>query len=271
MDRIKVLWVDLRFIQDEISFDNFLSNNLKVTRISDYDQVINKIRESTPVLLCFDYDYPDIASLSVLQRTRSLFPLIPIIMLTEQHSETMAIWALRIHLWDYFVKPLQPKELMRSINTILELKDSSNDEMAQNNQQPNPLPAEVRFRHSQKKRTYLARAFIETHYHEKIFMEKVAQICGMNNTSFSRCFKKEHKITFQNYLINYRISKAKDLLKNSNALVTDIAYTVGFDDPSYFTRTFGRLVGKCPSRFHEEHKKPTKKESLECNVTHTPE
>ena len=263
MDRIKVLWVDLRFIQDKASFDSFLNEDWKVSHINDTDQIVHEICESAPELLCFEYDFPDIISLSALQKVSCLFPSIPIIMLTEQHSETMAIWALRVHVWDYFVKPIQPKELMMSMNTILELKDLPKDEMAQQRQLTNPVPNEVRFRHYKKNKTYLAQAYIESYYHEKIYAEKMAQLCRMNTTTFSRSFKKEYGTTFRSYLINYRISKAKELLKHPHAMVTDISYTVDFDDPSYFTRTFGRLVGKCPSRFHEEHKKTINEENLE--------
>jgi len=267
MDTVKVLWIDLRLAKDEVGFDYYLSTDWVVTHLSDSDQVIRETRANMPQLLCFEYDYPDISSLAVLRQIRHLFPMIPIIMLTEQHSEALAIWALRIRVSDYFVKPLKPQTLVDSAKYILSQTSLQNHTMSQPDQQSkalfNPIPMEVRFPPSHKKRTQLAHTYIETHYHEKIYEEQLAQFCGMNVSTFSRCFKKEYGISFRKYLINYRISKAKELLKHPNALVVDIAYAVGFDDPSYFTRTFGRLVGTCPSRFHEEHKKIIREQNLE--------
>lgn len=257
MDMLKVLWVDLRLAKDEVGYDYYLSTDWVVTCVSDSDQIIREALANMSQLLCFEY--PDISSLAVLRQIRHLFPMLPIIMLTEQHSEALAIWALRIRVSDYFVKPLKPQNLVDSAKSILSQTSLLSYTMSQPDQQSNalfnPIPMEVRFPPFHKKRTKLTHTYIEAHYHEKIYEEQLAQLCGINVSTFSRCSKKEYGTTFKKYLINYRISKAKEFLKHPNALVTDIAYTVGFGDPSYFTRTFRHLVGECPSRFQEKHKK----------------
>jgi len=267
MDTLKVLWVDLRLIREEVSFDRYLSKDCTISHIRDAGEVVREIHERAPVLLCFEYDYPDVSSLSVLRQARCLFPLMPIIMLTEQHSEALAIWALRMQVSDFFVKPLQPQNLKTSAATILKQASLQKDTMAypsqQSNISSNLIPMELRVQPYQKKKTHPAQSFIETHYHEKIYEEEVAQLCGMNVSTFSRSFKKEHGTTFRNYLIDYRINKAKELLKNPIAMVTDIAYTVGFQDPSYFARTFRRFVGMSPSRYHEDQKNSIKIEEPE--------
>ena len=181
-----------------------------------------------------------------------------IIMLTKQHSEALAIWALRVQVWDYLVKPFHPQELVTSIATLLAADELPKNKIFQSAQRDNllsnPFPPEVRIRTTQPKKTYPAELFVETHYHEKIYEEEVAQLCGLNAGTFSRYFKKEHQVTFRGYLINYRIFKARELLENPNVMVTDIAYTVGFNDPSYFTRMFRRIVGMSPSHYHQAHK-----------------
>jgi len=238
-----------------ISSYHSLNEDWAVSHISNTERLDLEIRKAAPTLLCFEYDYPDTSGLSALRQVRCLFPSIPIIMVTEQHSEALAIWALRIRVWDYFIKPLQAKDLVTSAATVLTQKTSSKDSPPKSrerlNSLSNPIPAELRFRTSQKKKTYPAQCFVETHYHKRIGEEEVAQLCGMNISTFSRNFKKEHEVTFRNYLISYRIRKARELLQNPNASVTDIAYTVGYNDPSYFTRTFRRIVGMSPSRYRE--------------------
>lgn len=258
MDVSKALWLDLRSIRDQISCSHYLNEDWTVFRICNTERLDLEIHKITPTLLCFELDYPNISSLSALRQARCSFPSIPIIMITEQHSEALAIWALRIRVWDYLVKPLQPKELVTSAAAIQRQEVSPIDKTSQLHQRfnlfSNPIPTELRFRSNQEKKTLRAQYFIEAHLNKRICEDEVAQLCGMNTSAFSRSFKEEHKITFRDYLINSRVSKARELLQNPNASVTDIAYTVGFKDPSYFTRTFRRIVGMSPSRYREIHK-----------------
>lgn len=258
MDTLHILWIDLRSVHHQSSFYHYLNKNWRVSRISGVEEIDQKIRETAPLLLCFEYDYPDISRLSALRQARCLFPSIPIVMLTEQHSETLAVWALRTQVWDYFVKPFPPQELVNSVAAVLALDSLSKDATAplcwKAHLLSNSFPPEVRFQTYQMKKTYAAQAFVEAHYHEKIYEKEVAQLCGLNVATFSRHFKKEHETTFRGYVVNFRICKARELLQNPNAMVTDIAYSVGFNDPSYFTRMFRRIVGVSPSHYHETYK-----------------
>ena len=246
-----MLWVDLSSVRDQASPYCYLNDEWSVYRISNADKIDPEIRRTLPALLCFEYDYPDFSSLSALRQARCSFPSIPIIMLTEQHFEELAIWALRTRVWDYFVKPIQAKELVTSVATLLAEKAPSKNKTIQQDKLSNPIPVEVRCRPWQKKKTDPAQFFVESHYHERVCEEEVAHLCGVSVSTFSRHFKKEHEMTFRDYLINYRINKASELLQTPNASVTDIAYTVGFHDPSYFTRTFRRIVGMSPSHYRE--------------------
>jgi AraC-like DNA-binding protein len=71
----------------------------------------------------------------------------------------------------------------------------------------------------------------------------------MTPFQFSRQFKQTYGMTFQEFLIRRRMTEAVRLLKNPSASVTDVCYTVGFRDLSYFARTFRRYVGMTPSRY----------------------
>lgn len=261
MGTSKILWVDFRFSQNQVSYYHCLNKVWATFCIKKTEGLDLEMRKPTPKLICFEYDYPDTSGLSTLRQARYLFPSMPIIMLTEQHSEELAIWALRLQVWDYFIKPIKAKDLVTSATTILAQEAPTKNKIPQSSRPylnifPNHIPTEFRFRSDQGKRTYFAQAFVENHYHEKIYEEVVAQHCGMNASTFSRYFKKEHEMNFRDYLINYRIRKARKLLQKPNTTVADIAYTVGFNDPSYFTRTFRRIVGTSPSHYHEAHKIP---------------
>jgi AraC-like DNA-binding protein len=53
-------------------------------------------------------------------------------------------------------------------------------------------------------------------------------------------------------VLRYRILEACRLLRNPNANVTKVAYSVGFNDASYFSRVFRRFIGVSPSSYSAE-------------------
>jgi len=255
----RILWVDLRVQQDKPGLYRYLAERWPVCRANDGGRLVEKVAQLTPVLLCFEYDYPDTPGLTLLQQVRQRFPSIPVIMVTEQHSEALAVWALRNRLWDYLVKPFSHQELLTSAESSISSKQAGQAQAI--GRLPSPVPVELRLNANPRKSTLAACSFVEKHCHEKIAEKEVASLCGMNTSTFSRIFKKEHGMTFRDYLVQYRIRKAQQLLHNPNASVQDIAYTVGFRDPSYFTRMFRRLVGMSPSRYKEHCRNQTEKPS----------
>ena len=71
---------------------------MRVTRPASLLEVVAR---QDAQILCFEYDYPDAAGLRKLQEVKRYFPHLPVIMLTLQHSEALAIWAFRTQVRDY--------------------------------------------------------------------------------------------------------------------------------------------------------------------------
>ena len=105
-------------------------------------------------------------------------------------------------------------------------------------------------RHAQA--IHLCMQYIETHYYEKITLDQLAEMVYLSPAYLSRIFKKETGTTFNDYLIQVRIGKAKSLLHHKDLRVTDIAEAVGFDDQSYFTKVFRRIVGVTPLKYRQQ-------------------
>ena len=122
---------------------------------------------------------------------------------------------------------------------------------------PNIKPVDTRFKNINEEYLAITPAisFLESNYQKKITENTLASLCGMNPFRFSRCFKKEIGLTFQEYLVRLRIREALRLLGNPNASITDIAFTVGFNDTSYFSRTFKKYLNQSPSEFRSLQQK----------------
>jgi len=89
-------------------------------------------------------------------------------------------------------------------------------------------------------------------------LAELASLTGLSRTYFSRVFKGTTGMRLQEYLIQARINKAKDLLNDINLEIKQIAYEVGFNDPNHFSRTFKRKTGVSPTDWRlKEIKNPT--------------
>lgn len=209
-------------------------------------------------LCCFDFNYPDLASLKLLKSVRLRYPRLPILMLTEYHSESLAIWALRLHIWNLLVKPVSEgdvNEVAESVHYFRHNRKSGATLL----DVPTAnclVPEELRIRLSPSAPEALKPAlqFIADHIGEKITEKQVAQRCGLGPYTFSKAFKKQMGQTFQDYLQQQRIRESIRLLKHPAASVTDVAFLSGFSDVSYFSKVFKRLTGISPSTFRDNGK-----------------
>jgi AraC-like DNA-binding protein len=82
-------------------------------------------------------------------------------------------------------------------------------------------------------------------------LEQLARNSNMSKYHFLRVFKKEFGITPHNFIINQRINKAINLIKNDVSL-SQASLQVGFNDQSHFTRNFKKLYGYTPSRINKK-------------------
>lgn len=75
--------------------------------------------------------------------------------------------------------------------------------------------------------------YIEEHYTEKILLSDISEREGLSLTYLSHLFKKNLKISFQEYLAVKRLRYAKELLTDTSKSITDISIESGFSDPRY--------------------------------------
>ncbi len=66
---------------------------------------------------------------------------------------------------------------------------------------------------------------------------------------FSKIFKQYRGVTFIDYLTSFRVSRAKELLKDLRWSIKEISCKVGYPDSNYFTRVFKRLEGLTPTEY----------------------
>lgn len=96
------------------------------------------------------------------------------------------------------------------------------------------------------------KAIVEENYANNASLDSIAAQIYLSPCYLSMIFSKETHMTFKDYLIQTRINKAKDLLKNTETKIYEVAKQVGYNDTRYFSDLFRRQTGKTPSQFREE-------------------
>lgn len=93
--------------------------------------------------------------------------------------------------------------------------------------------------------------YIEIHYAEKLTIKEMAEACGFSQSHFMKFFKSYFGAPFVAYLKEYRLAKASRLLVSSSSPVLTIAQETGFDNLSYFNRSFKDKYGVTPRQFRQ--------------------
>lgn len=93
-------------------------------------------------------------------------------------------------------------------------------------------------------------AFMEQHYSERIYLDRICRHAGLSKSALLRAFTKSKGVTPYSYLENIRIGKAKKLLEQG-VLPVEAALQTGFSDQSHFTNYFNRFIGLAPGVYRE--------------------
>jgi len=110
---------------------------------------------------------------------------------------------------------------------------------------------------------YKAVAYLRKHYMEEISLEKVAGVVNLSPSYFSKVFKEEMKCNFSAYLNMLRVENSKKYLLNEDISLVEVAGLAGFQDQSYFTKVFKKIVNTSPGEFRKSRGLRIQKERVE--------
>jgi AraC-like DNA-binding protein len=91
--------------------------------------------------------------------------------------------------------------------------------------------------------------YVCCNYRRRLTVDLIASHMSMSRTSFCTRFRRESGSTFVNYLNDFRLSIARQLLAKGGMKVSEVCYRSGFNDVPYFTRLFRLRFGVSPGQF----------------------
>lgn len=177
---------------------------------------------------------------------------IPIILLTAKSDITSRVTGLRAGADAYLSKPFDEMELQTQLENLLKLRKSL-QEHYQNIQQ-NPVHTSEISKPVEDAFLIKLNGIILGKIDDEDF--GILQLCRAMQMSRTQLHRKITALTGKStsiYVRSFRLQQAKQLLKNPEMNISQVAFAVGFSDPNYFTRTFNEEFGITPSTFKAEH------------------
>lgn len=108
-----------------------------------------------------------------------------------------------------------------------------------------------RIQNSNKKIAQLIAEYINKNYQSKVTLSILSQKFGYCNTTLTKSFKNEYKLSIMEYLRNVRLEAAKDLIAKTKKSFKEISFECGFYDQNYFSKTFTCVYGISPTDYRK--------------------
>jgi len=212
---------------------------------------IEKAFEMTPDIIVSDLMMPEMDGFEFCKRLKSddKTSHIPIIMLSAKANPESRIESWELGADDYLLKPFQSEEVRVRVQTLLEKQARLRTYFSAVVGVEKPT---TETEEASKERGFLLKlyALVEQRMSDSEFTaELCAKEMGMSQSQLLRKLKALTNQTINEYIRDFRLQRAADLLSQNEATVSEIVYEVGFTNLSYFTKMFKEKYGKLPSDF----------------------
>lgn len=95
--------------------------------------------------------------------------------------------------------------------------------------------------------------YIQNNYMNEVKLSSIAELLSVSQEHLSRLFKQETGIGFKDYLVQFRLQKAEEMLKHETGrAVSEVAYACGFNDGNYFSYKFKKAYGISPTEVRKK-------------------
>ncbi len=172
---------------------------------------------------------------------------IPVILLTARASGESKIEGLETGADDYLTKPFQEHELLARVKNLIEGRRKLRERFSR---EITLQPASIPMTSMDEKLLQHVMKIVEEHIGDSTFgVEAFGREAGMSRTQLHRKLKALTDQSPGDFIRIMRLKRAAELLNNQVASIAEVAFMVGFNDPSYFTKCFQKQFGRTPSEF----------------------
>lgn len=245
----------LLIIEDHTDLRKFIADNLKdnyaILEASNGEEGIEKAIKYMPDIIITDIMMPKVTGIELTKtlKNNQNTSHIPIIMLTAKSSNESKIEGLETEADDYLTKPFNIKEVKLRIKNLLKtrrkLKEKYNKSITVN-------PSEITTTSVDEKFLSNLLKAIEDHMSDSDFsVEMLCELVGMSRANIHKKLKNLLNQSATEFINSVRLKRAAQLIQHKAGNISEIAYDVGFNNLSYFSRAFKKHFGITPKEMME--------------------
>lgn len=198
-----------------------------------------KINESlNPDVIFMDIIMPGIDGLEVAQIIKEKDSSKKIVLMSVYDDFELVQRALKIKVDDYLLKPIKPEKVIMLLKEFIDEDKIFNSENNISVYKIDELEC--------------ALSYIEKNFRKNITLNDVANYVNFSSTYLSKLFKNNIGINFNKYITKRRIKEATLILENKNISVNDLAFQIGYNEPSYFCKVFKKEKGVTPLEYRKK-------------------
>jgi CheY-like chemotaxis protein len=239
----------LKFVKDSIV------SKYTAATASNGKEGLEKAYEIIPDLIISDVKMPGMDGIELCRtiKTDERTSHIPVILLTARSSIENKIEGLETGADDYITKPFQIAELMIRVNNLIEQREKLRKRFRQ---EIVLEPKEIAVTSADEKFLNRILGILEEHCGDENFsVDEFAKETGLSRMQLHRKLQALTDQSASEFIRNFRLKRAVKLLSGNLGNISEIAYEVGFSNPSYFAECFKNLFGFSPSEYHTNSNK----------------
>jgi signal transduction histidine kinase/DNA-binding response OmpR family regulator len=227
----------------------YLANRYQILEAGDGKEGIDLALEKSPDLIISDVMMPEIDGFGLVQKlkTDERTSHIPIILLTARADAESKLEGLETGADDYLTKPFDARELQVRVHNLIEQRRKLRERFSQ---QTAIQPREITVTSMDEQFLQRAMDILEQHISDARFsIEDFSYEIGFSQRHLNRKLQALTNLPARDFIRTLRLQRARQLLQKKSATIMEIAYEVGFNNPSHFSKCFKKQFGQSPSEF----------------------
>lgn len=249
----KILIVDdealmRRGIKSLVNFDEL--NIDEVFEASNGEEALETFKNNKIDLVLCDINMPKINGLDFARTIKKISPSVKIALITGYNYFDYAQQAIKIGVEDYILKPVSKSDIRE---VIMKLTKKIDDEKNQS-KLSEVVTTLLKDNGITKENTYkdeISKIIDKKIADDTFSLQVLADDMGFSSGYLSALFKKLFAKSFQNYILDLRLEKAKLLLLTTDMKNYEIASSIGISDVNYFSVRFKKAYGLSPKQYKE--------------------
>lgn len=245
-------------VEDNPELRKFLKDQFKqkydVLSAKNGVKALEKAMKSGPSLVISDVMMPEMDGFELCKAIKSnpLLSHIPIILLTAKNAQQYKLEGLEYGADDYISKPFNVKELKAKVKSILYNRKLIQEKFRKR-ESLNVLPALVNGQDEQLIKK-ISDLIIENLDQPNLTVDFIGDQVGLSRVHLFRKIKALTGLSPSELLKDYRMGQAMKMLSSGKFRVSDVAYSVGFQDVAYFGKVFKKHFGQSPTEVKIEER-----------------